>query len=203
MSDEICPKCGGNDFVGEQCACCSTRIIPPPSVAAVAVEFEFCEICNHPLSQCGSQDSDGEPTLDCVPCNLRTRIAELEEACGLSADVFDELDTVTWDDGRCPVSYREAQEQCIAALAPNKKSFMDFQGRKISEEASVADANRLLKENDNLKSQVEKLSKGKRPFSNAHAQQVIDGQVKEIKRLQELVQELRKCSSPSPNTATT
>lgn len=43
-----------------------------------------CQECNNELSQCGPQSVDGEPSLDCLVCNLRNNItqltAQLEEA---------------------------------------------------------------------------------------------------------------------------
>lgn len=41
--------------------------------------LDWCEECHFPLSQCGPQGVDGEPSLDCKGCQLRERIDELEE----------------------------------------------------------------------------------------------------------------------------
>ena len=39
---------------------------------------EFCETCNHPLSQCGPPGSDGIPTMDCQVCRLTERLEQLD-----------------------------------------------------------------------------------------------------------------------------
>jgi transcription elongation factor Elf1 len=39
-----------------------------------------CEVCNGELSQCGPQDNDGIPTMDCKVCQLRSKIEELEKS---------------------------------------------------------------------------------------------------------------------------
>lgn len=36
-------------------------------------------ICNHPLSQCGPEDDDGVPTLDCKVCQLRDHVVEMNQ----------------------------------------------------------------------------------------------------------------------------
>ena len=37
-------------------------------------KIEYCKECNTPLSNCGPQDSDGEPSLDCQVCILRSEL---------------------------------------------------------------------------------------------------------------------------------
>ncbi len=35
-------------------------------------QLEFCKECNHPLSDCGPQNSDGTPSMDCMVCQLKS-----------------------------------------------------------------------------------------------------------------------------------
>ena len=39
-------------------------------------QFEFCKECNSPMNLCGPVNSDGEPSLDCLVCQLRAEIAD-------------------------------------------------------------------------------------------------------------------------------
>lgn len=39
---------------------------------AACRDMEYCKTCNTPLCQCGELNCDGEPTMDCLVCKLRT-----------------------------------------------------------------------------------------------------------------------------------
>jgi hypothetical protein len=43
-------------------------------------EDSQCVVCGGRLSPCGAPDADGDPTMDCIVCQLREKIAALEAA---------------------------------------------------------------------------------------------------------------------------
>lgn len=45
----------------------------------------YCDECGFPLSQCGPQDGDGEPSLDCKVCDLR---ADIEHITALGKQLY-------------------------------------------------------------------------------------------------------------------
>lgn len=47
--------------------------------------LNYCDECGFPLSQCGPQDRDGEPSLDCKVCALR---ADIEHITSLGKRVY-------------------------------------------------------------------------------------------------------------------
>ena len=49
--------------------------------------------------------------------SLQAHNAKLREALGNASSVFDELDTVTWNEDGCPVAYKEPQEAANRLLA--------------------------------------------------------------------------------------
>lgn len=50
---------------------------------------ERCKTCNAELSPCGPQDDDGEPSMDCQPCQLT---AQRDSALAELAKVMEERD---------------------------------------------------------------------------------------------------------------
>ena len=49
---------------------------------------KYCSVCNSPLSQCGHPNGDGEPTMDCEPCQLRAEIERWKDGVQHWRDKF-------------------------------------------------------------------------------------------------------------------
>ena len=75
----VCPPGKSNSKPEPQSAVELVRdhITYPVSVPALP-EFDRCETCNAELGPFGQQGTDGEPTLDCIVCILREKLASAQ-----------------------------------------------------------------------------------------------------------------------------
>lgn len=146
----------------------------------------YCETCNHPMSQCGHEGVDGEPSLDCKVCTLR---AELAEARKMNQDRVRERDEALRDRWKWESELAEAKAEakkyerfidrisvaCGFPVVLNREQVTDTICKKIASDKQA------------------KIDRNKAETALATALATVSTQAALIAELQSIIQKLRDC----------